>query len=385
MTKITLHRVKRKTGSVWMMRWYDSRGRRCGDTIGKVGVMTKRQAEHVRRERQGKLDNRLIPRDRPKRSSRMTLSQFNDYYLDRRKQQTSVRGYRKQAPKLTESTLRSHKTALMYLTAYFGETCRLDGIAVDQAEAWIEALEAGQFAETKGKNRTYGKDLSESSVRLYASKAKAIYNWAKLVGLVQTNPFDDLDTALIGAETRTYVSVDQFETVIDKSPSAGWSAMFGLCRLAGLRREAARSLPWSGSAVDSKGRKHWTGIDWDRRRVCVVGNHKTKRKYREIPICPRLYDLLIAARSVIDGMATVSSILTSADVLGRAQRIVVAAGVTPWPRMFQSMRSSCENDWKQQGVAEATYCAWLGHSPRVSREHYVEPMDSEFDAITQAA
>ncbi|MEE8153763.1 MAG: hypothetical protein V3T53_02255 [Phycisphaerales bacterium] len=177
----------------------------------------------------------------------MTLSQFNDYYLDRRKQQTSGRGYRKQAPKLTESTLRSHKTALMYLTTYFGETCRLDTIAVDEAEAWIEALEAGQFAKTKGKNRIYGKDLSESSVRLYASKAKAIYNWAKLVGLVQTNPFGDLDTALIGAETRTYVSVDQFEAVIEKSPSAGWSAMFGLCRLAGLRREAARLILRAGS------------------------------------------------------------------------------------------------------------------------------------------
>ena len=73
MTKITLHRVKRTTGSAWMLRWYDSRGKRCGETIGKIGLMTKRQAEHVRRERQGKIDNRLIPRDRPKR---MALQEF---------------------------------------------------------------------------------------------------------------------------------------------------------------------------------------------------------------------------------------------------------------------------------------------------------------------
>ena len=42
MTKITLHKVKRKRGAVWMLRWYDSHGRRCGETIGKVGEITKR-------------------------------------------------------------------------------------------------------------------------------------------------------------------------------------------------------------------------------------------------------------------------------------------------------------------------------------------------------
>ena len=36
-------------------------------------------------------------------------------------------------------------------------------------------------------------------------------------------------------------------------------------------------------------------------------------------------------------------------------------------------------------VAEATYCAWLGHSPRVSREHYVTPTSDEYQAIIRAA
>ncbi len=30
----------------------------------------------------------------------------------------------------------------------------------------------------------------------------------------------------------------------------------------------------------------------------------------------------------------------------------------------------------------ATYSAWLGHSIAVSRKHYVQPLDSEFDAAT---
>ena len=52
---------------------------------------------------------------------------------------------------------------------------------------------------------------------------------------------------------------------------------------------------------------------------------------------------------------------------------------------FQSMRSSCENDWKEQGFAEATYCAWIGHDPKVSRKHYVSPTEAEYAQVTKVA
>ncbi len=50
--------------------------------------------------------------------------------------------------------------------------------------------------------------------------------------------------------------------------------------------------------------------------------------------------------------------------------------------MIERTRTSCENDWKQKHVAEATYCVWLGHSPTVSRKHYVAPTDNEFEAVS---
>ena len=49
------------------------------------------------------------------------------------------------------------------------------------------------------------------------------------------------------------------------------------------------------------------------------------------------------------------------------------------------MRSSAENDWKMDRVAESTYCAWLGHSAKVSRDHYVSPTHAEFEAVSQHA
>ena len=69
----------------------------------------------------------------------------------------------------------------------------------------------------------------------------------------------------------------------------------------------------------------------------------------------------------------------------RAEAYCNAAGVIKWPKFFQAMRSSCENDWKVQGIAEATYTAWIGHTAIVSRQHYVAPTDAEFDLVARVA
>ena len=55
------------------------------------------------------------------------------------------------------------------------------------------------------------------------------------------------------------------------------------------------------------------------------------------------------------------------------------------PRLFQSLRSSCENDLKCAGIAEATFSKWMGHSPAVSRMHYTSPTDAEFAAVANVA
>jgi hypothetical protein len=43
--------------------------------------------------------------------------------------------------------------------------------------------------------------------------------------------------------------------------------MFGLCRLAGLRREEARVLPFIGKALDRDGVQRRVGVDFEQRRL----------------------------------------------------------------------------------------------------------------------
>ena len=81
------------------------------------------------------------------------------------------------------------------------------------------------------------------------------------------------------------------------------------------------------------------------------------------------------------GQATVCG-LSEHNLTRFAERFAKTAKLKPWPKIYQALRSSCENEWKVDGVAEPTYAAWLGHSPTVSRKHYVSPTEAEFAAVS---
>jgi hypothetical protein len=128
---------------------------------------------------------------------------------------------------------------------------------------------------------------------------------------------------------------------------------------------------------DELGEVRTVSVDRDRRRLCIV-SQKT-RQYREVPIVPRLMELLTALGRNEDRETVTGRGAHNPTRIG--QKIVQGATVHPWRKLFQSLRSSCENVWKTERVAEATYSAWLGHSITVSRNHDVSPLDVEFEAV----
>jgi len=147
--------------------------------------------------------------------------------------------------------------------------------------------------------------------------------------------------------------------------------------------------------VDSFGDTHRVGIDWDRRRIMVIGNSKggdNPRRYREAPIRPWLMRLLRTMYEASparfghpEELAKPISGVGYHNLIRIGKNVCIDAHLKAWPRLFQSLRSSIENDWKALGVPEPTYLCWMGHSSAVSRDHYVRPMDAEFDAITKVA
>ena len=105
--------------------------------------------------------------------------------------------------------------------------------------------------------------------------------------------------------------------------------------------------------------------------------------YREIPIRPELEAILTQTHADVPaGTNRVCHPISANNLTRKIQKLIRAAGLEPWAKGFQSLRSSAENDWKLLGVAEATYSAWQGHDPSVSRKNYVRPTDAEFAAVT---
>ncbi|MEE9129667.1 MAG: hypothetical protein V3T84_06580 [Phycisphaerales bacterium] len=371
-----------------MLRWTSGR-KRCGETLDGVDQISKREAKARQRAKQSAFDSGT---ESPNRPDRMTLRQLIAYYPDRRRQFGKGRGHLRKAQKLSEATIDSHLMTLRYMVQFFGGDQAIDRISLSGADDFIDALEAGKLSAARAKlRRKY--EVGPQTIRRHIRNSKAVFTWALLFELVQANPFAMFEGKPLATEPNHYVTMSEFHKLYRAAPSQGWRMLFALCRLAGLRLDAARTLPWSGHATDSDGERHWIGIDWDRHRICIVGNSKVTKKNREVPIRPLLYRLLRTAFDSSEARFQHPRVGECGSITGLSpnnltrigQRAARHGGMEPWPKLYQAMRASCENDLKMRGVAEATYAAWMGHSPTVSRKHYTAPTDQEFAAVARVA
>ena len=59
-------------------------------------------------------------------------------------------------------------------------------------------------------------------------------------------------------------------------------------------------------------------------------------------------------------------------------KLIKRAGLTPWPRLFHTLRASCETDLLEQGFSMSAVTEWLGHSAAVALKHYARVPDHLF-------
>lgn len=61
--------------------------------------------------------------------------------------------------------------------------------------------------------------------------------------------------------------------------------------------------------------------------------------------------------------------------------IIEGAGLTPWPKLFQNLRASCETQWLKDGERADLVANWMGHSVKVQRLNYVQETDEDIEAF----
>ncbi len=271
MTTITLHNVKRTNGRVWMLRWYDSRGKRCGDTIGKVGVMTKRHAEAIRRDRQGKIDNGLVKSDKPKR---MTLAQFKTHHAEIARGEVSPR------------TLLEFGHSFQWAERIIGGDTQLTSI--------------GAVHVARIRNAMADKGRQPPTIDKTLAKLRAAFSRGQRLGLVTDNPFAKFKVRNAGrAKASVIRSREEIRKLKAEAPNVWWRSLIGLW-FTGLRRDEALQLKWpqvdfesgeisidrcNGGSFAHDGTTH----------PLLAWEPKTEQSIRTVPIAP---DTMAALRQL---------------------------------------------------------------------------------------
>ena len=129
----------------------------------------------------------------------------------------------------------------------------------------------------------------------------------------------------------------------------------------------------------------WGNVDWERKRL-HVRLVKTERyaghERRTVPIAPALMQLLQDAfDAASEGQERVIS-LSRNNIRRTMHGIITRAGLTPWSDLSQTLYRSCATEWKQTYPAYAVD-TWLGHSERVSKEHYLMIPDQLWDRVSR--
>ena len=73
---------------------------------------------------------------------------------------------------------------------------------------------------------------------------------------------------------------------------------------------------------------------------------------------------------------------TTTNLRTQAHRIIRRAGLVPWPKTFQNLRSSRQTELAETFPSQCV-CAWIGNSTEIARKHYLQVTDSHWEKATE--
>lgn len=236
------------------------------------------------------------------------------------------------------------------LTDYFGEDRDLLSITEADAFEWRQHL---------------AKTYASATLANHVKFAKAFFKHAMRKRIIAQNPFAELKGAAThNSERHAFISHETILQAIEACPDAQWRLILALCRFGGLR---------CPSEVLSL---RWCDVDWEAKRLTVISpkTRKQGKGFRVVPLFPELEPYLADAFECAEEESVYCvTRYRSQDVNLRTQllKILRRAGVEPWERLFQNLRSSRETELANEFPLHVV-TAWLGNTPRVADKHYLQ-------------
>jgi len=240
------------------------------------------------------------------------------------------------------------------LIEFLGADTPIDNICTMDSDSWRKSL-----ADDSG--------LSPATQVKRTIVAKAIFSRAVRWGWLDESPSNHLRGGSQSNPKRSaYVSVETIQSVLDACPNTQWRAIVGVARFAGLRCPSELAeLTWADVTRLTVRSPKTEGTEGHAVRVVPIDP-------RIMPVLQKLFDEAEpGSERVFAGITPKTNLRT------HMLRILARAGLTPWPRLFHALRASCSCDWVER-FPDHVVASWLGHSPRVAAEHYLQTRDEHF-------
>jgi hypothetical protein len=238
------------------------------------------------------------------------------------------------------------------------------------ADTLLKSISEGDVEEFKLK--LLDQKLTSSTVNKRLQVLRSFFAAAKRRRLLESNPFDGQNVREVIKQDRYYLSREDTLKLLAEAPDVGWRTTIALARFAGLRTPSETHL------------LKWEHVSWSENAIMIPVKkleHLPDKAWRRIPIFGELRPYLEEAFH--DPQADPEYVVRWVGDRGRNLRtrfakIILRAGLKPWPKQWQTLRWSCEADLNAVHPGPAVL-AWIGHEESVAKKHYwtVRPEDHE--------
>jgi integrase len=203
--------------------------------------------------------------------------------------------------------------------------------------------------------RAFRKVASPTRYNNTISGLRHVFDVAKDVGVIYSNPAEHLERVPVRAKQLTLPSSDQFLQIVDAVEHAGaWCSQD--CA------DFLRGLAFTGCRKGEAAQVEWRDLDFDKGEIVVRGDPETATKnweVRRVPMIPEaraLFERMRAKRSNESLSAKVFGVGECQKALDRACKKVGADGIT-----HHDLRHLFATRCIESGVDLPTVSRWLGH------------------------
>ncbi|MCL2647592.1 MAG: site-specific integrase, partial [Phycisphaerales bacterium] len=284
-----------------------------------------------------------------------------------------------------ESTRASYGHTWRCLRQFFGKDRDIRTISAKDADTFHAWLATNNFARLSDEEERKPRRLVSATVSRRMICARHTFKNAIRWKLIEANPFVGIKVSnrkQTNPKRKVYVPRENIEKVLTASSDREFRLMVALSRFGGLRCPSEHlSLTWDDV--------HWGGLDEstgkeEPGRIIIRSpktEHNTGGESRTIPLFKELRPYI---QDVFDGAETgVAHVITvwrgdPKNLRTRMKRTILAAGLTPWPRLFHNLRGSCETDLVKE-YPITTVAEWIGHNPAIMVQHYLTNPDLDAD------